>query len=159
MNLKNKLIAVIVSVLFVQATNAQEIANCKNPSGYAYYHQAGIVSQKSSGWQESKITGGIFTLKRLPNNEYDILIVDARKSIISLTQDGGKIIPLRKGERDATFVHIHPGMVIEIYTFWTGADGKNRFDMLQSKGGDGMPIHLSSLMTGDCGTINFNLIN
>jgi hypothetical protein len=137
---------------------AQKIADCKNPDGFAYYHHSKIVPKKDSGFQKDKITGGLTSIVKLPDGEFDIVIVDVRKKIISMTQDGGRVVLLRRGSKDASFLHYHPGNVIEIYTLWVDAEGKAKFDLLQSKGGDDMLIHKSSVMVGDCSTINFDLI-
>jgi hypothetical protein len=139
-------------------TFAQTITNCRNPSGYAYYNHSGITSKKESGFQSDKITGGITSFVKLPDGKFDINIVDIRKQIISFTQDGGRVVLLRSGKSDATFLHLHPGMVIELYSFWLESDGKAKFSMIQSKGGDGMPIHKSSVLVGDCDSINFGLL-
>lgn len=139
-------------------TNAQVITSCQNPKGTGFYHHHGQISSPESGWKEEKITGGITTLNKMADGKYDILIVDARKSVLSFRQDGGEIILLRKGANDATFLHMYPGMVIELYTFWKDAKGKFRFDMLQSKGGDGLQIHKSTVMIGECSAIDFSLI-
>jgi hypothetical protein len=138
--------------------NAQEIATCKEPEGYSYFHHSSIVPKDKSGWSSNNISGGITTLTKNQNGQYDILILDATKTIKSYVQDGGKVLLLRKGEKDATFLHVYPGNIIEIYTFWTTSDGKNKFDMLQSKGGDDMLIHQSGVMVGECGNIRFELI-
>jgi hypothetical protein len=151
----------IIFLLSLSATaSAQEITSCKDPKGHGYFHHhpGGLMSKSESGWSEEKITGGITTLKKLPDGNYDILIVDIRKRIISFRQDGGEIILLRKGADDATFLHMYPGNVIELYTFWRDNEGKYRFDMLQSKGGAAMQIHKSSVMTGYCSEINFEMI-
>jgi len=140
------------------ASIAEIIADCKNPDGYAYYHNAGIVSKKDAGFRNDKITGGLTSIVKLPDGKFDILIVDIRKTIISLSQDGGKIVLLRRGVKDATFLHVSPGMVTEIYTLWVDAEGKFKYDLLQNKGGDSMPIHKSAVMVGDCSPINFELI-
>lgn len=148
-------------VLFFCLTSnasAYEITNCRNPQGHSYFHHASSASRDDAGWQKDSITGGLTTLQRLNDGTYDILLVDVRKKIISLRQDGGEVLLLRKGSADATFLHIHPGMVMEMYTFWTDAAGHAKFDLIQSKGGDGMPIHKSSVLIGDCDEIHFNLI-
>ena len=142
------------------SVNAQEITSCNDPKGYGYFHhhQGGLMSKSESGWSEEKITGGITTLKKLSDGKYDMLIVDIRKKIISFREDGSEIVLLRKGVDDATFLHIYPDNVIELYTFWKDGEGKYRFDMLQSKGGSNLPIHKSSVMTGLCSTVKFDLI-
>lgn len=149
---------IILLSFFIGTAHAQDIVSCQNPKGNAFYHHHGLVPQSKSGWSEDKITGGVTTLKLMQDGKYDILIVDARKSVISFRQDGGEIVLLRKGKNDATFLHVYPGMAVELYTFWRDPNGKNRFDMLQSKGGDGLQVHKSSVMVGDCSEINFNLI-
>jgi hypothetical protein len=138
--------------------HAQTIADCKNPEGYAYYHHQGIVPKKSSGFQDDKITGGITTIKKMANGKFDILIVDIRKKIISMVEDGGTVMLLRAGEKDATFLLYFPNMTIELYTIWIDSEGNHKFDILQSKGGDAMPVHKSSVLVGSCDSINFDLI-
>lgn len=147
-----------VSFLVAGGAFAQAVANCSDPEGHAYYHHYPPVSKKESGFQKDKITGGLTTLQRLDNGDYDILIVDFRKQVISFRQDGGRIMLLRRGTNDATFLVTFPGMTIELYTFYTDADSVKRFDILQSKGGDGMPIHKSSVMTGTCSELDLHLV-
>ena len=118
-----------------------------------------MVQKSSSGFQKDSITGGITTIKRLSDGAFDILIIDARKTVISMAQDGGKILMIRKGDKDATFLHYFPGKVIEIYSIWLDKEGKAKFSLLQSKGGDDMRVHKSSVLVGDCDSIDFQLIN
>jgi hypothetical protein len=152
----------IIFLIFLAASNSfarsQTITNCRNPVGYAYYNHSGITSKKESGFQSDKITGGITSFVKLPDGKFDINIVDARKQIISFAQDGGRVVLLRSGKKDATFMHFYPGMVIEIYSIWLESDGKAKFSMIQSKGGDNMPIHKSSVLVGDCDAINFEIL-
>jgi hypothetical protein len=158
--MKTKLSFVLCVVLMSwQITSySQTITNCRNPAGYAYFHHSGLISKKESGFQTDKITGGITSFVKLSDGKFDINIVDIRKQIISFTQDGGRVVLLRSGKNDATFLHFHQGMVIELYSFWVENDGKNKFSMIQSKGGDNMLVHKSSVLVGDCDAINFELI-
>lgn len=151
--------ATICLLLVGSQAFAEVIASCSDPKGYAQYHFHSAVPKKQSGLQKDAISGGLTTLRRLDNGEYDILIVDARSQVISFRQDGGKIMLLRRGASDATFLVVFPGMAIELYTFYVDADGGKRFDILQSKGGDGMPVHKSALMSGLCSEINLRLVN
>ena len=68
---------------------SQTIASCGSVEGYAYYHYAGLVSKKSSGFDKDKITGGMTTFQRLSDGSFDILIVDTRKKIISMVNGVG----------------------------------------------------------------------
>jgi hypothetical protein len=141
------------------AAQAQPITSCKNPVGYTYFHYSGQVSKKNSGFTKDKITGGMVTLQKVGEKQYDILFVDAYKQIISAVGDGGSVTLLRKGKTDVTFVHAYPGKVIELYTFWVDTDGQPKYDLIQTKGGDLMKIHKSSILIGSCGPINFELID
>jgi hypothetical protein len=137
---------------------AQTVTNCRNPEGFAYYNYSGTVTKKDSGFQKDKISGGITSFVKMPDGKFDINIVDVRKQIISFSQDGGRVILLRSGKTDATFLHFYPGMVVELYSIWVETDGKTKFSMIQSKGGDNMLIHKSSVLVGDCDAVNFELI-
>lgn len=156
----NRYLAVAILLLTPLASNATtDIATCTDLSGNAFYHGAALVQKKDQGWKRDQITGGRTTFKKLKDGTYDILILDATKTLYSLRQDGGEVVLLRKGGKDATFLHMHPGMAIEIYTLWQDLDGVNRFDLLSSKGGDQMRVHKSSVMTGLCNQIDFASIN
>jgi hypothetical protein len=151
-----KLAALLFSLLAMSATaQAQELANCTNPAGFAYFAQKGLVDKKHAGWGEDKITGGIVTLKRLGDKDYDVLFVDSGKSIRSAKQEGGLVRLLRAGESDMTFLVFYPGQTIELYTFMRESDGSHTMQMLSSKGGDLAKIHKSGLMVGTCDRVQF----
>jgi hypothetical protein len=149
---------VITVFLAGTAIASQPIANCSNPKGYSFYHYAGVVPKDKSGFLEDQISGGLTTLQILSDGEYDVLMIDARKQVISMRNDGGRIVLLRKGSNDATFPVVFPGKVIELYSFYREQDGTARFDILSSKGGDGMPIPKSSVMSGRCSQLDLTLI-
>ncbi len=154
-----KKLSLLFILIGVSVAQAQSITSCKNPEGYAYYHYAGRVPKASSGFVTDKISGGMVTLQKVGDNQFDILFVDANKQIISAVGDGGKVVLLRRGKSDATFVHFYVGKVVELYTFWIDSDGLAKYDLVQSKGGDSMPIHKSSVLVGTCSPINFALID
>ena len=107
----------------ITSASAQTVASCGSVEGYAYYHYAALVSKKNSGFDKDKITGGMTTFQKMPDGSYDILVVDTRKKIISMVQDGGKVVLLRKGAKDATFMLYFPNNSIEIYTLWIDGEG------------------------------------
>ena len=154
-----QLMAFVLICFSVLPASSQPIANCGKTEGVALYHHFGIIKKKDSGFIKDEITSGLTTIQKTGPGSYDILMVDSRKKIMSLTQEGGKVILLRKGKSDATFLHYYPGMVIEIYTIWVDAEGKSSYDLIQSKGGDGMPIHKSAVLTGQCDAIRFELLD
>jgi len=142
----------------VTGANAQTIAECSEPEGYAYYHYSGIVRKDQAGFHKDKISGGVTKIEKLANGDYDLHFVDSRRIIISTKQDGGNVFLLRRSEKDATFLTIYPGKTIEIYSIWIDKENNSKFSVLQSKGGGILPIPKSSVMVGDCQFLDLDLI-
>ena len=157
LNLVLSALTLVIFIGFTGSVFADKIASCNNASGYSNYHHAGILGKKQSGWTEDKIIGGIFTVIKNNETEYDILFTDASKTIISSKEDGGDVMPIRAGDSDVTFVVIYPGKTMELWTFYIEKDGRGRFDLLQSKGGD-LLQHKSTVMSGNCSFINLKAI-
>lgn len=137
--------------------SAITIAKCGNSEGNSYWHNAASNTDKEASWLKDKISSTT-TLILTAKGDFDIFVVDKAGNVTSFAQDGGKVYLLRSGTEDATFMHIYPGKVIELYTFWKSRDDRFNFDILQSKGGDQMMYHFSAVMTGKCEYIEFNLI-
>ena len=137
---------------------AADIAHCSNPSGTAYFPETGIVSAKSSGWSEDKITFGITKFSKLDDNEYDILFIDARKEIISARQDVGRVLLLSRGKSVVSILVVYPGKTAEVYTFLKTNAGKLEYIHTQSRAGDSAAITKASVMRGDCAYINFEAL-
>lgn len=153
-----RIIVVLAFILLPSLVFAEVITSCQNPKGKAFHHFQGLTPKESSGWQDDKITGGITMLQKLGKGKYDILLVDVRKKVISLSQDdGGSVTLFRKGKKDASFLYHYPGTVLEIYTFWQDTEGNYKLDMISSKGGSWL-IHKSSILIADCTRIDFSLI-
>lgn len=139
-------------------SNAQEIATCRVPSGFVYYHFAGMVSKDQAGWSEDKVSKGVFSLTKLPNGAADILYVDIQNRPISSTQDGGTVRILRKSDDSVTVLVHYASATTEIYSFFKEKNGKHRFTWMQSKTGGEATFPKSSLMIGDCDPIRFGLL-
>lgn len=156
---KIKIFAFVFFSFSSTAIWSQTVASCGESEGVSYYHHATILSKKNSGFTKDRITNGMISLQKMPDGSYDILLVDVRKKILSMVQDGGKVGLLRKGNNDATFMLYFPNNSIEIFTFWIDVEGNKRYDHLSSKGGDATLIHKSSVLTGQCDEINLKEIN
>jgi hypothetical protein len=161
MRLKANLYKSVLCILLTfswSISASQTIADCRNPEGHALYHHNSRGGSPS--FEIDKISNGMLSFQKLKDDSYDLLVVDSRNKISSMVQDGGRIILLRKGKSDATFILIFPGSSIELYTLWLDQEGRARLDMLQSRGGDLLRLgaHKSSLMTASCEKINFDLI-
>ena len=58
------------------------------------------MPKKESGFSDDAIPGGLTTLAKVADNEYNLLFIDARLSIISTVQHGGHVKLLRFGAND-----------------------------------------------------------
>ncbi|SRR5581483_10102589 len=141
---------------FPTSTNAQTLAMCTSPKGKAFFPYMGVIDQKGSGWRDDEISSGFYTLKRLPNGQFDLLFLDASQQIHSATQDGGTVILVRRGKNDMTFVVSYAGYTLEVYTFLRDLAGQAWFTVLASRGGDRISIPKSSLLVGSCSVVALN---
>jgi len=141
-------------IFFPASAQSEEVAICGPVSGQSYFHFSGIWEKNKSGWSKDGISKGRTVLKKIKNNEYDLLFVDATGLPTSARQEGGKVLIIRKSKREIAVMH-GTSKVIEIYNFYKENDGSLKYDHLQNKGG-GLPIEKSSLFTGKCYSINFD---
>jgi hypothetical protein len=154
-----KVIATLSLAMLSLPVHAADIASCSNPSGKGYFAETGIISAKSSGWSDEKISDGITKLSQLDNGDFDILFVDVRKEIISARQDGGHVMVLNRGENAISVLVVYPGKTAEVYTFLKTTSGKLEYIHTLSRAGDAVLITKSSVMRGDCDYINFDAIS
>lgn len=147
----------LLSICSVAAS--QTIADCKDLRGFALYHNN--AKDKKIDFEKDAITGGMLSIIKTKDKKYDLIVVDSRRKITSMTQDGGDFILFRKGDTDLTFLLYFPNSSIELYTLWLDSNGKAKLDMMQSRGGDSISfnLHKSSLMTADCNYINFKVLS
>jgi hypothetical protein len=130
---------------FTAMAFAQEVTTCRSPSGKAYYHFDGFADKSRSGWNDDKISKGVFTLTRLSPDAVDLLYVDAANKPVSSTQDGAIVRLIRKSATNVTVLVFYPTSTTEIYTFFAEKDGSFKFSQLQSRTGDTL-FPKSSLM-------------
>lgn len=135
---------------------AQDMAQCSNPSGHAFFPNLGMIHKDDAGWDEDKISNGAVSLKRLGEDDYDILFIDATKSITSAKQDGAKVIKHTQSKQDMTFLVGYPLGVIEIYTFYVDNSGGAGYTHISSKSGGGVLIPKASVMQGKCAYVIFD---
>lgn len=135
---------------------AEDLAVCGGVSGKAYFLEKGIVTKKNSGWNDDRISGGRTTLVKLADNGYDVLFVDSLGAVVSTVQKGAKVIKMRQGASDMTFLVYYPGNTIEIYTFFMSNTDQPQMMLLQSKGGDSALIHKGAIFIGRCDFIKFD---
>ncbi len=150
---------VILATVLSPVTVAQNVTTCRAPKGYSYYHYQGLTSKESSGFTEDKLSNGVLTIKKVDSETFDILYIDARKTITSSVAAGAVVRLLRRGESDATFITIYNQSAIDLYTIWVDKDSKPKFDLIVSRGGDSSLLHKSGVLVGDCDPINFSLLD
>ncbi len=149
-----KLITGLALSLMGTVASAQNIANCSDPKGHAYYPVKGVIKKADSGWANDAITGGKFTLMKVGDRKFDILFVDRTNTIQSTLGTGGLIVPLRLNDDDIA-VLVNYGDSTEIYNFWKTTDGRHEFSLIQNKGGESVVVPKSSVLVGTCNAINF----
>lgn len=153
----NAVLLIVGLLVSAGAYSAEDIAQCSNPSGKGYFPYLGRVPKKSAGWDDEKVTGGIVTLTRIGKDDYDILFVDSTKRVISSKQDGGKVLLLYRGEREAQ-VLVGYRQTVEVYNFFINNDGKAEYTNVISRAGDGVMVTKATAMRGDCQFVRLDLV-
>ena len=136
-----------------QPVNANEIASCSNPQGQAFVPLRGDNPKNTAGWQKDGIAAGRITLAKAGGDKLDILYIDARRQMMSVNRDGGKILPIRATENEISVLAVNDNQT-EIYTFWRNKEGKLEFSVLLSRGGNALNPK-ASIMVGSCDFIIF----
>lgn len=149
-----KLFKLAFICLLPLTANAKDIAECSNPSGRTYFPHVGMVPAQKAGWGDDTIKGGITKVTVNEKGEYDVLFVDASKSIISSTEDGGKVVLFAKGSQSFGLLILYPGKTVETYTFFKTNSGKLEYTNTTTRAGDELPLLKTSLMRGACSFIN-----
>jgi len=150
------LVAVLVMLVSVSAFAQEErIAKGKSPEGKTFFLYKGLVQKQDSGWQENGIGNGLFEVV-INEGLLDVRFVDAAERIVSSRADGGVVQILNKGENEVSVLVYYPGNAIEVYTFYTDNDGKNKFTLTQVRGGPSVLLPQSSIFSGDCDYIDFD---
>ena len=146
----------VIFFLFIFTTPlvAQNIAICGDTSGYSYYPYHGLVKQGDSGMTSDAITGGKVTVKKLSQDEYDVLFAGSDGSIVSSKQDGGSVFLVLSNSSAFVFAIIYPGENAEYYSFWKEEDGKLKYSIQQARLGSPL-IRKINLMIGSCTYIDF----
>jgi len=158
-NMNRYLPLLLLLVAFSPIAVAQNVTTCRAPKGYSYYHYHGLTQKNSSGFTEDTLSNGVFTIKKVDSETFDILYIDARKTITSSVADGAVVRLLRRGKSDATFITIYNQSAIDLYTIWLDKDSKPKLDLIVSRGGDLLLLHKSGVLVGDCDPIDFSLLD
>ena len=153
-----KKILILLTLFFSNNLFAVDIANCSNPSGYAYYPDMGLFDKKLSGWTKDKISNGITKATKNQKGEYDIIFVDVTKNIISSREDGGEVLLLNKGKSSFSLLVVYPGKTAEIYSFIKNNSGLLEYIHITSRAGDLISTVKSTVMQGECSFIDFSKI-
>ena len=152
--MKQALAALVIGLSLIMGAGSVQakvidVATCSSPKGWVYYNYSGVMPKNKSGWQEDAISKGVFTIKKLSDNTYDILVKDSRGALFSLNQDGGKVMLVRYNIDDVAYLHYSIIGVVEIYNIFKEKDGNIKFSLIQNKGFTS-GIGKSSVMIGDC---------
>ncbi len=136
---------------------SETLATCTPEIGHAYYANMGIVDTSNSGWKVLPSNGTI-SLSKLSEGNFDILFIDATKQIRSSTEEGANVKLLRSAKDEMAFIVSNSeNMGITIYDFMRDKQGQNIITITTNWGGDSAPFYKSSVESGKCSFINFNI--
>jgi hypothetical protein len=152
-----KFLLVFSALCFSCLAHSAQIATCSKPSGYVYFHSAGIVKKEDSGWTTDKVSKGLFSVVQDAEGNTDLLFVDGRDKPFSSKEDGAQVLILQKS-KDSFKVLVHYGDVTEIYSFFKEGKERLRFSYFTTKGGDSVLVPKASLLVGDCTEIAFEKV-
>jgi hypothetical protein len=132
------------------------IAVCENPEGHAYYPFSGLMNKADSGWTKDKITGGITQLVQDNSGKFDILVLDASKTIYSSTQDGGVVLPFAYDNNQVSVMVVFMGETVETYSFIKDNSGNIEFLMTQNKAAGIIPK--ITAFRGECSYLDLSKV-
>jgi hypothetical protein len=139
-------------------SSAEDLAVCRNPAGYAYYADEGVVPPKEAGWRKDQISDGVLSLVQARDGSWDILFFNAMKTPRSTKQDGGQVLRYREGATFLTALVVYQD-TLEVYTFFKERSGKLRFSQYANKGGPGALTSKISSFVGSCDLIRFDSVS
>lgn len=145
----------ILSLSQLAFAGEEIIAHGENPQGKCYFPYSGLVTKKAAGWQDDSITNGVFEVA-VSDGKLDVRYIDAAKRVMSSRADGGQVTVLNKGENEVSVLVYYPKNAIEVYTFYIDKEGKKKFILTQSRGGENVLITKSAILTGSCDFIYFD---
>jgi hypothetical protein len=116
MNISRPIFTTLISIIISSQAHSGVIASCGSSSGYSYYVDNGFIQPESAGFTDDTITDGVIQLISEPDNEMDIILIDATGQRLSIVKDGAKLVPLFYGG-NIHVIAVYPAGVVENYTF------------------------------------------
>jgi hypothetical protein len=95
-------LTVLVACLADTVFAGDDIAICGASQGHGYYPAAGLaaVNKKTGEWHDDAIVAGNFTLTKISESDFDLLVTDSTGRVFSAKQDGA-IVALVGARNDA----------------------------------------------------------
>jgi hypothetical protein len=147
--------AVFVTLLACLGAEAvfagEDIAICGASQGHGYYPAAGLaaIKQKKGEWHDDAIVAGSFTLTKIGEDGFDLLVSDATGRVFTAKQDGASVELFGVPTDEGVSVIVNYGKVVETYTFFRNAEGNGEAMWTSNKGG-GNPIMKVGVYRADC---------
>jgi hypothetical protein len=143
-------VVLILSLLAIDAAMSKEIAICGASDGYYYFPDAGLLAQSSpkdtGKWIADAVSPGRFTLSSV-GDKLDLLYTDASGVVASMTNDGAQVIQVGRTEQALAVIIVHPGTMVETYTF---VQSRNGAEAIWSSNKYGAPILKISAFHAPC---------
>lgn len=150
----------VAMLLMVCATrvNAQEIATCKDPEGWAYVVQNGSLPSDKAGWQRERLAKSVFTIQKTGAHEFDVLFLDERQKVQSSKERGGQVFYLGGDDASASFLVSYDYGTAFIYSLFTESGGQVKLSILTTQTGKRFPVGRQGVMVGNCDRWNFGVV-
>ena len=142
---------VLVACLADAVFAGEDIAICGASQGHGYYPAAGLagIQQKTGEWHDDAIVAGNFTLTKISENDFDLLVSDATGRVTSAKQEGATLNLFGALGDNGVSVIVNYGNVVETYTFFRNVEGKAEAMWTSNKGG-GALIMKVGVYRADC---------
>jgi len=143
-----KYILIFLISLIPTLAFCETLITCTTQTEHAFFPNMGMIQKSNAGWMTGNDPGTI-TVQKLSDGSYDILFIDATKSIHSAKENGAQIKLLWKDDLSTGISVFYPNHAIEIYNFTKENTGKYVVTILTATMGSSL-IYKSSVENGIC---------
>ena len=119
---------------------------CGASTGYSYYFEGGLITDKNVGFTEDGITNGQFTLTLTDKSEADVLFKDATGDLQSASGQGAQVMSIPTSGGGLNWLIMHVDGTLEVYAFHFESGQVTSY-----KNSVGHPkVAISRLLVSDC---------
>lgn len=153
-----RLLPALLCATCATGAQAQEVATCKDPEGWAYVVQSGNLAPDKAGWQRERLAKSVFTIQKTGAREFDVLFLDARQQIQSSKKLGAQVFYLGGDDANASFLVAYDYGTSFVYSLFTESGGQVKLSIMSSQTGKRFPVAKQGVMVGNCDRWNFGVV-